>query len=176
MTRRIIFRRPKRRTVLRIAGGLVGAVAVLAAAGWLAFVPAAKEPGYDSVSAWGGKGAGPGQFNDPTGIAVADGEVFVADSRNGRIQVFDLDGTFIRQFGKPGTALGELKRPMNLRIANGELYVAEYWNDRVQVFGLDGAPRRIIGGGGSGPGRFKAPGGIAIAANGDTSSAVNKPD
>ncbi len=167
MTRRIIFRRPKRRTVFRIVGGLVGAVAVLLVAGWLAFIPSPKEPGYEFVAAWGGKGAGPGRFRDPTGIAVAGAEVFVADARNGRIQVFDFDGNFRRQFGKPGTALGDLKRPMNLRIANGELYVAEYWNDRIQVFGLDGTARRIIGGSGSAPGRFNAPGGVAVAANGD---------
>ncbi len=86
-------------TFLRIAGGLGLFLAVVAAAGWLAFVPWAREPGYAFVTAWGGKGDGPGQFNDPTGIAVAGGEVFVADARNGRIQVFDLDGNFKRQFG-----------------------------------------------------------------------------
>ena len=46
----------KRRTVLRIAGGSVLLLAVLLVAGWLAFVPWAKEPGYAFVTAWGGKG------------------------------------------------------------------------------------------------------------------------
>ena len=135
----------KRRRILRIAGGTLGALTLLVVAGWLAFVPFAKEPDYIFVKAWGEKGAGPGQFNDPTGIAVADGEVFVADSRNGRIQVFDLNGNFKRQFGRPGKAMGELGRPMNLTIHKGELYVPEYFNDRIQVFALDGTAKRAIG-------------------------------
>ena len=71
-------------TVVRIAGALVVFLAVLAVGGWLAFVPWAKEPGYAFVMAWGEPGDGPGQFNNPTGIAVAGDELFVADARNGR--------------------------------------------------------------------------------------------
>ncbi len=115
----------KRKMVLRIAGGLALFLAVVVVAGWLAFVPWAREPGYVFVTAWGGKGDGPGQFNDPTGIAVAGGEVFVADARNGRIQVFDLDGNFKRQFGSPGDGPGRIGRPMNLSVAGGERYVPE---------------------------------------------------
>jgi len=156
-----------RRRLLKILGGLVLFIALSLIAGWLAFVPWPREPGFEFVMAWGGKGSGPGQFNDPTGIAIAGNELFVADSRNGRIQVFDFEGGFKRQFGAPGEGPGELGRPMNLRIAGGELYVADYWNDRIQVFGLDGTPRRSIGSTGSGLGQFNAPGAIAIAANGD---------
>lgn len=155
------------RAVLKALGGTLTGVAVLAVAGWIAFVPSAKEPPYEFVKAWGGPGSGPGEFSDPTGIAVADDAVFVADSRNGRIQVFDLDGNFKRQFGTPGEGVGELGRPMNLRIQDGELYVPEYFNDRIQVFDLDGTPRRVIGSAGSGPGQFNAPGGVAIGRNGE---------
>ena len=42
---------------------------------------------------WGGLGSAPGQFNSPTGIAVTDTEVFVSDSHNARIQVFDSTAT-----------------------------------------------------------------------------------
>lgn len=146
---------------------LIVGIVILLAAGWLAFVPSAQEPGYEFVKAWGGKGDGPGKFNDPTGIAVADGEVFVADSRNGRIQVFDLDGNFQRQFGHPGDAPGELGRPMNLTVHRGELYVPEYFNDRIQVFGLDGVSRRIVDARGAERVGLNAPGGVAVADNGD---------
>jgi len=156
-----------RRWLKRVAIGIIVFAALVFAGGWLAFVPSAKEPGYEFIAAWGSRGAGPGQFRDPTGIALTDTEVFVADARNGRIQVFDYSGTFKRQFGKPGKKPGELSRPMNLTIAGGELYVAEYWNDRIQVFALDGTPKRIIGSTGKGPGQFDAPGGVAVAANGD---------
>ncbi len=155
------------RAVAKWAKNIVIVLVALLAAGWLAFVPSAKEPPYTFVMVWGEKGDAPGQFNDPTGIAVAADEVFVSDSRNGRIQVFDRDGHFKRQFGTPGKNTGQLGRPMNLTIREGELYVAEYFNDRVQVFGLDGTPKRTIGKSGSGPGEFNAPGGVAVAPNGD---------
>lgn len=155
------------RTVFRWGRNLVIALAALVAGGWLAFVPSAKEAPYVFVTAWGGKGGAPGQFNDPTGIAVAGDEVFVSDSRNGRIQVFDLGGRFKRQFGTPGKGVGQLGRPMHLTAHAGELYVAEYFNDRIQVFSLEGVPKRLIGKSGSSPGEFDSPGGVAVAPNGD---------
>jgi DNA-binding beta-propeller fold protein YncE len=156
----------KRRLLFRSLAGIAIAMVGLVLAGWIAFVPSAKEPSYEFVMAWGEQGSGPGQFNDPTGIAIANGEVFVADSRNARIQVFDRDGTFKRAFGEPGDSLGQLGRPMNLAIHDGKLYVPEYFNDRIQIFGLDGTAKRIIGGPGNGPGEFNAPGGVAVGENG----------
>ena len=51
------------------------------------------------VTSWGSFGTGPGQFNNPHNIAVdARGQVYVADRGNARIQVFDGDGHFLRQF------------------------------------------------------------------------------
>ncbi len=117
------------RRLLKWLGWLIGVLAILLVVGWFAFVPSAKEPGYEFVAAWGEKGEGPGQFDDPTGVAVADGELFVSDARNGRIQVFDLDGVFKRQIGEPGDGPGQLGRPMNLTVALGRLYVADYWNE-----------------------------------------------
>ena len=150
---------------LKVLGAFAAAGAVLVVLGWLAFVPRTAGPGYAFVATWGSAGDGPGQFSDPTGIVVAGDEVFVSDSRNGRIQVFGLDGAFRRAFGAtPGGGLG---RPMNLTVAGAELYVADYWNDTVEVFALDGAHRRSIGGKGDGPGELRSPGGVAVARNGD---------
>src|SRR5262249_40230341 len=43
----------------------------------------------------------PGEFAKPTGVAVdGDGNVYVADTWNDRIEAFDADGNFIRTFGK----------------------------------------------------------------------------
>lgn len=153
--------------MLRVLGGTAAATLIAAIIGWIAFVPSPKEPGYVFVTAWGEMGSGPGQFRDPTGIAVAGDEVFVADARNSRIQVFDLDGNFKRAFGSPGKELGQLGRPMNLAFRNDELFVPEYFNDRIQVFARDGTPRRVIGRPGSEPGAFNAPGGVAVGASGD---------
>ncbi len=100
----------KRQTALKASRIILVALALVIAVGWLALVPSAKEPPYAFVTSWGEKGSAPGQFNDPTGIAVAGDDVFVSDSRNGRIQVFDRDGHFKRQFGTPGKEPGQLGR------------------------------------------------------------------
>ena len=51
------------------------------------------------LKSWGERGTGPGQFNTPHSIAVdAKGQVYVADRANRRIQVFDGEGNFQRQF------------------------------------------------------------------------------
>jgi NHL repeat-containing protein len=51
------------------------------------------------LKAWGERGTGPGLFHTPHSIAVdANNHVYVADRSNRRIQVFDTDGNFLRQF------------------------------------------------------------------------------
>jgi len=155
------------RRLVRIGGALAGALVLLGAVGYCAFVPRPEEPPYHFVRAWGEVGSGPGQFREPTGIALARGEVFVSDARNGRIQVFDREGRFLRAFGRPGEGQGELGRPMNLTIRGDELYVPEYMNDRIQVFALGGTPRRMLGEPGSGPGQLDAPGGVAFTRAGN---------
>jgi 6-bladed beta-propeller len=60
------------------------------------------------IKAWGHKGAGPGDFDEPHDIFIGGSQqrVYVADRRNSRIQVFDQDGNFIvawKQFGQPSS-------------------------------------------------------------------------
>ena len=51
------------------------------------------------VASWGSLGSGPGQFDTPHGIAVSpDDEIYVADRGNRRVQVFDPDGNYLREF------------------------------------------------------------------------------
>jgi sugar lactone lactonase YvrE len=51
------------------------------------------------VASWGSLGSGPGQFDTPHGVAVSPkDEVFVADRGNRRIQVFDTEGKYLREF------------------------------------------------------------------------------
>ena len=48
---------------------------------------------------WGKKGTGPGDFNVPHGIALdSHGNVFVADRENNRIQEFDMNGKFLKEW------------------------------------------------------------------------------
>ncbi|XP_019623256.1 PREDICTED: protein wech-like [Branchiostoma belcheri] len=48
---------------------------------------------------FGGEGSSPGQISDPNGVAVsADNEIYVVDLNNKRVQVFSMNGTFLRLF------------------------------------------------------------------------------
>ena len=56
----------------------------------------------------GCRGGGPGQLTWPRGIAVGpDNAIVVADSSNHRVQVFDQQGTFVREFGQYGNGEAE---------------------------------------------------------------------
>ena len=58
------------------------------------------------ITHWGSTGTGPGQFNGVKALAIdAQGNVYVADAGNKRIQVFDAEGTFKSEFGNVGTPL-----------------------------------------------------------------------
>jgi uncharacterized protein (TIGR03663 family) len=108
---------------------------------------------------WGFVGSEPGQMRNPKGIALdAMGNVYVADSQNHRIQVFEPNGQLQRQWGSEGVQPGEFKEPWGVAVAkNGDVYVADTWNHRIQVFGPDGTFKRAWGlfgesGGATGPG------------------------
>jgi sugar lactone lactonase YvrE len=61
--------------------------------------------------------------------------VFVADTGNKRIVVYDADGNFITQFGSEGMAAGQFDEPVGLAFdSQGNLYIADTWNQRVQVY------------------------------------------
>jgi len=149
-------------------GGALGALALLIAASiWLFFAPSAQQPPYRLVASWGSPGSAPGQLDGPNGIAVAGARIYVADSLNHRIEIFDPQGRVQGSIGVGPQGLLPQARPMNLNIAGGKLYVADYWNDAVQVFTLDGHLLRTLGGKqGSGPGQFRAPGGTSAQPDG----------
>jgi 6-bladed beta-propeller protein/NHL repeat-containing protein len=120
-----------------------------------------KEKNYIFVKSWGAQGEAHGQFNDPTGIEIYKNQVFVSDSRNSRIQVFDLGGDYIRQI----VSQQHLKRPMQLMIYDDKIFVADYVVDKIIVFNLDGTFVKEIGESGSGPGEFNGPAGMAVSAD-----------
>lgn len=147
--------------------GLVGLLIVAGLVIGFGFVPKAKDPPYRLVTSWGSAGSAPGQFDGPNGIAVADHRVYVADSVNHRIQIFDSQGHFLSDIAVGAQGLLPQARPMNLNVAGDKLYVGDYWNDAVQVFTLDGRLLTTLGGQqGSAPGQFRAPGGASAEPDG----------
>jgi len=122
---------------------------------------------YQMINSWGGNGDASGEFDEPTGIALSKDEIFVSDARNARIQVFDYNGNFKREFGNKGTKSEKLGRPMNLAIHKQALYVADYFNDQIKIYSLAGKHLRNIGSSGDKEGEFNAPAGVDVATNGD---------
>ncbi len=98
-----------------------------------------------SKSTIGKRGSKPGQFQLPLGITPNDasGEVFIADSDNHRIQVFDKKIfdvkppsplTPIRAISEMGNTPGKLQQPISIQTYAEYLYVTDSGNNRVSVF------------------------------------------
>lgn len=107
----------------------------------------------------------PGDFGAPQGVAVdGDGNVFVTDTMNNRVEIFDADGNFISEFGKHGDGPGYFARPKGIAVdADGHIWVADEMQDRLQVFNRDGQLLTYIGmNHGELPGQFKTLIGVAI--------------
>jgi len=85
---------------------------------------------------WGEQGADPGQFDRPYGVCVdGDGNLYVADFGNHRIQVFSPSGKLLYMMGKRGSGDGELDCPLGVAVdGKGAVYVLDWGNNRVQKF------------------------------------------
>ena len=105
----------------------------------------------------------PGDFSLPTHVAVdKEGNVYVTDTLNIRLEIFDADGKFIREFGKGGDGPGRFARPKGIAIdSDGHIWVADEVQSRVQVFDQEGRLLIYFGQMGWYPGQFQALYGIA---------------
>lgn len=79
-------------------------------------------------------------FWGPRDIAVDDqGRVYVSDTGNKRIRVYDFDGTFLWDIGSGGSGEGQLNEPAGIALhPDGRLFVADTWNRRIAVFTQEG--------------------------------------
>jgi DNA-binding beta-propeller fold protein YncE len=109
----------------------------------------------------------PGDFARPTGLAVdSEGNLYVADTLNNRVEIFDADGKFISTFGKPGDGPGYFSRPKGVAIdSDGHIWVVDGAQDRVQVFNQEAQLLISFGGHGLLPGQFQGLVGIATDKN-----------
>jgi len=94
---------------------------------------------------WGSLGSGDSQFYSaggiPRGVAVDrnTGNVYVADTRNHRIQKFDSNGNFLLKWGGLGTGDGRVNTPEGVAVDTaGNVYVAERNGCRIQKFNSNG--------------------------------------
>ncbi len=142
------------------------------------------------VTMWGQYGdysstpaSGAGYFNYPYGVAVDTlGNVYVADTNNHRIQIFNPNGAPIAMWGQygnyssaPTIGAGYFNYPSVVAVdASGNVYVADTNNDRIQKFNSSGVPVTMWGQYGdysstpaSGAGYFHFPQGVAVDASGN---------
>ena len=97
-------------------------------------------PDGEVLSVWGSAGNADGQFNDPTSVAVdpATNKVYVADPRNKRIQVFDVNGKFATKWSVPEWGQPVGFEDLAIDSQTGRLYASSAHISTVCIFDLNG--------------------------------------
>lgn len=107
----------------------------------------------------------------PMAVTVSNDRIYVTDTANFRVQVFDYDGNSLFQFGKSGEKKGEFRFPYGIAAdAAGRIYVADMYNGNISVFDQDGTFLNYFGTADD----FKGPAGLQIDGNYLYVSDVNK--
>jgi sugar lactone lactonase YvrE len=118
----------------------------------------------------GGAASLPANFGYSQGIAVnKNGDVYVADPSNWRVQRYNANGEYLGQIGGLGSADGLFAVPAGIAVDSvGNVYVVDEdsGQTRVQKFTSDGVYITKWGSYGSGNGQFNNPHGIGVDANG----------
>lgn len=111
-----------------------------------------------------GKGDMEGSFLFPTFLTVdTKGNLYVADTINSRVQVFDADGKFVRVIGKHGTGWGQFDKPKGVAVDSfGNAYVVDSGWSNVQIFNPKGQVLLFFGGRGTYPGLMQNPASLTI--------------
>jgi RHS repeat-associated protein len=124
---------------------------------------------WEESRAIGAKGTGEDDFMEPQGIAIgAEGNVYVSDTGNDRIDEYSAEGKHIRNFGKEGTGNGQLKGPTGIATDSaGDVWVADTGNNRIQEFSASGTFLSTFGKEGTTEGKLKTPKGVAIDSEGN---------
>ena len=108
-----------------------------------------------------------GQFFQLESISVDDeGNIYVTDSGNARVQKFTSDGQFLETWGIRGTDNGEFEKPTGIATHENNVYVVDSEQARIQVFDSTGKFLQSWGEFGSEQGEFFYPHGISISNDG----------
>jgi hypothetical protein len=117
-------------------------------------------------SQFGAKGTTEGKFEGPQFTAVnAEGDVWVTDYTNDRVEEFSPSGAFIRSCGSKGTGNGQLIGPTGVAAQGVLLYVSDSGNGRIEAFTQSCEYWKTLG-----KGELSNPMGIAFPAEGGMST------
>ena len=119
---------------------------------------------YDFLSEWGEFGIStPGHLSYPQFIAVdSEGNSYISDLGNKRVQKFSSSGEFILEFGESGKLSGQFHHPSGVAVDSDFVYVADQNLHKIQKFTLDGTFVSEWGKYGNNEGQFKSPKDIAV--------------
>lgn len=118
----------------------------------------------------GKRGSGPGEFNLPRDAAIGkNGQIYVVDGGNFRVQVFDRNGKYLQSFGSIGKQLGNFARPKEIAAdLDGNVYVVDSAFGNFQIFNADGELLMFVGERSEvdGPARYMLPSGVYVDEDG----------
>ena len=129
-------------------------------------------PNYEYVLQLGDEGDGDGQLNHPMGITVHKDKVYVADSANSRIAVFDTNGKFCcniigRCLRDPyDVVISKTNGTTNGKTNGKRLLVADYSACCTHKFTLNGIYVNKFSNFGTGKGQLNRPQSLAVDSNG----------
>ncbi|MDH3254409.1 MAG: 6-bladed beta-propeller [Acidobacteriota bacterium] len=116
------------------------------------------------LTTFGSQGNREGEFAFPTSLGFGpDGDLFVLDQLNARIQVLSPDGEYVDEFGGRGVGFGNFVRPKDIAVDEaGLIYVTDFSFNNFQLFDADFSLLTFIGTGGREPGQFEGASGIDV--------------
>jgi len=113
------------------------------------------------IKSWGGKGTEPGKFEVAHGIAMdAQGQLWVADRENQRIQIFTQDGTYVKELKFAGL-------PCDLKIGSQYIYMVNGFAGQLLRLDLNGNVLAAVGKSGKGVGEFGEAHAISVSPKGE---------
>jgi RHS repeat-associated protein len=120
------------------------------------------------LSEFGKAGSEPGEFKEPRATALApNGNIYVLDMGNSRIEEFTPSGHYEATFGVSGKGNGQLSAPFGFAVdSKGNVWVADTGNDRIEEFNSKHEYVSQFGSEGTIGGEFKEPKAIAVTASG----------
>ena len=71
-------------------------------------------------------------------VASEEGNIFVLDSGNNRVQMFGSDGSYLKTLGGPGQGPGEFQSPLGMAITEDRIVINDLLNSRLSFWSLDG--------------------------------------
>lgn len=120
----------------------------------------------EKLATIGKRGSEKGEFNFPTNIALdRKGRLYVTDTINHRVQIFDPEGNFVETFGGQGRRRGDFLKPKGIALDPWDnIYVTDADFDNLQIFDQQKRLLMFLGTAGQAYGRFWLPAGIHVDA------------